>query len=286
MEADLYGDGLDEIRAAIRAANAQSPYSVPSLSEYDSASKTPTLETDLGGMIIGDVPAPLPSPEPRGDETVCVAGKNLDVGSLNGSSTDPVESPVSGNLSTTKQLWLRLPEVFATLLKRQPASYSGSMFMAVVFGQIGKAYAPIEFFAAVEHLQRISMLLQCALERGLSNDLVTRVVQVITMINQVCRKTSVDYVRMRLRLPNEYANALLALTPKDRERIIRLAVHANAASISLQQLVIKASVLYGLRKRLLVKHDSVVVASLEADVRELLTLICSLHITPHKGGLP
>ncbi len=242
---------------------------------------------DSAGGALGETEhPPLPSSGITGSETERVAGKKMEVGIVSGSLTDPAGSPESGNVSPTKQVWLRLPEDFATLLKRQPPSDRRLMFLAVVFSQMGTTYAPSEFFAAVEHLQRISVLLQCALERDLPDDRVIAVRQVIKLINQLCRETRVGDVKVRLRLPNVYADVLLSLPPVNRERMIRLAVRAGAASISLQQLVLKAAVLHGLRIRLQIKLDSGSTASPEWDVTELVDVICNLRNSPQEGGLP
>jgi hypothetical protein len=191
---------------------------------------------------------------------------------------------VRGSCPTTKQLRLRLPHDFAAALKKHPSLMRGTVFMCAVLGELGSTHAPAEFVAAVEHLQRIRMLLRLSLEWELPEGLPARVQNTIQMIDRMCRARRVGYVSVRLRLPGDYADALLTLSPAERERIIRLAVCAGATPISLQMVVSQASVLRDRGKRLNDRLQLRLAASPAVEIRQVLDVIWGP--TQGKGGQP
>jgi hypothetical protein len=286
MQADHDGSELDQIRAAWRAACKRKATLVSDDIGAGSGRISDAAKPQAGGVKQGGT-RHLPHGQPAEEnETDGVAGKNLGGAFTGGGHPGVGGAPVSGSCPSTKQLRLRLPHDFAQALKKQPASMRGTVFMCAVFGQIGSMHAPSEFVAGVEQLQRIRMLLWQSLEWQLPDGLPAQVQNTIQIIDRMCRAERVGYVSMRLHLPCDYADALLTLSLAERERIIRLAVSASAASISLLKLLSKASVLRDRGKRLIDRLYLGLSACPEAEIREVLDVFSQLLETPVKGGRP
>ena len=277
---------LEKIRAAFRAASDSAPPSSTACGGADYYSLPGNAGSEVEEMQRGGIAVHPPSSESGGLETNHLAGKDLSGSLLGGGHPGVGGASVSGSCKPTKQLRLRLPHDFAVAMTEQPASMRGRLFVCAVYGQIGSTHAPSEFVAGAEHLQRISMLLRLSLERELPDDLLARVRATMQTIDRMCRAKHVGYDTMRLHLPCDYADALLTLSPAERQRIIRLAVCASAASIALLKVVSKASELRDRGKRLNDRLNLGLAASPEAEIREVLDVFSGLLATPVKGGRP
>lgn len=274
------------IRSAFKAASDEA---LPSSDALGEGTDFPSFPGDgrieAGDMLNGEIVALPSSPAAESDETGRLAGKNSGGSSIRNGPPQSDRASASADDPSTKQLRVRLPHLYAAVLRQLPESLRADAFMITVFGQLGNAYAPVDFFTGSEELQRVGVLLRHTLPSLHSGELLSRVKGAIKMIDQVCRTKLLGYISVRIRLPRDYADALLTLSASERGRIIRLTVSASAASICMEQLVTKTTALRNLRKRLMDKL-ALGGALPEAEIREVLDLISGLHSEPAKGGRP
>lgn len=275
---------LDKIRAAIKAAKM---LNLPP----DGVDRDPSLitllnsaESKAGAVPPGEVVTPPMCPAIGRPETGRVSGKDSLRAIYVGGVSRPSEASANGGCPSTKQLRLRLPHVFAAELKQLPELWRGGAFVVLVFGQLGHERQPAEFLGGFEELQRLGILLRQTTVRPLPNDLLGEISAATKTIDKVCRIRRFESDRIRLRLRREYADALLALTPTVRWRIVGLATGANEAAISMQKVARKTPVLHDLRKRLNAQLESGLTVSPEAEVREVLDILRSLQFDQARGG--
>lgn len=276
----------EQIRSAFEAASDEGLPSSLVGDGPDSFSFLGECRIEAGEMQHGEVDDLPHSPAAGRNETGRVAGKNSGFTSMRIEQPEANSASASAGHPSTKQLRVRLPRDYAASLLKLPKSLRADAFMIMVFGQIGNVYAPVDFFAGFEVLQRVGVLLRYSLQGLHPGELLSRVKGAIKTIDQVCRSRRVGYVSVRVRLPRDYADALLTLSAPERGRIIRMTVSANAASICMEQLVRKARVLQDIGKRLMDKLALGEPDSPEAEIQKVLDLISCLYSDPAKGGRP